>query len=391
MSSNPRIAERHPDSYTIGMPQILFSPMPVSGNYAMWVDWRALASAAFGLTNSDGKVVNSYGNVVGTPADIMTACYLGSLDGVNVGGDVETLEHTVANLGYEELDRVVVLQRPIEYALNFDEPDIKNLSRYFVSQETDLGLSLKILQVSGQVFKGSETDAVTIVERRLGDPSKALESITSLWQANGGTGTPPNGVYGFIVGGTNEDACVGAWEHKRQWIAYATFDFVAGTVGSWAYIRPKGTALNDTYGADALVPVNGAVHSIPDSNPVLNKCGGSVSWNVNAKLAWNGFVWVGADDGFFGYSIVGTRQSFKRTFGAALVFSFTEIGTSMLHVIPKCTLMPDGSMNFNPDSWMQGSFKLNVMRDNNAVFLDRTPALPVPFGYIQTMELPSGM
>lgn len=391
MSQNPRIAERNPDSYTIGMPQILFSPAPVSGNYRTWVDWRALASAAFGLTDGDGKVRNSFGNVVGTPKDIMTACYLGSLDSVNVGGDVETLEHTVANLGYEELDRVVVLARPIEYSLNFDEPDNKNLSRYFVGQESDLGLSLKMIEVTGQTFRGSETAAFTIVERRLGDPAKALESITSLWQANGGTGTPPNGVYGFIVGGTNEDACVGAWDGKRQWLAYANFDFTNGTVGAWSYIRPKGTAEGDIYGADVLFPVNGAVHSIPDSDPIVNKCGGTMGWNVNTKMAWNGFVWVRADDGFFGYSIVGTRQSFKRTYGAALIFTLTEIGTSMIHVVPKCTLMPDGTMAFNPDSWMQGSFKLNCLRDNSAAFLDRTPALPIPFGYIQTMELPTGM
>ena len=391
MSQKPRIAERNPDSYTIGMPQILFSPMPVSGNYAMWADWRALASAAFGLTNGDGKVLNSFGNVVGTPNDIMDSCYLGSLDGVNVGGDVETLEHTVANMGYEELDRVVVLSRPIEYSLNFDEPDVKNLSRYFVSQETDLGLSLKMVEVAGITFQGSETTAVTIVERRLGDPSKAMESIASLWQANGGVGNPPNGVYGFIVGGTNEDTCVGDWDGKRQWLAYATFDFAAKTVGSWSYIRPRGSALNDAYGASTLFPVNGAVHSIPDSDPVINKCGTTTGWNVNAKMAWNGFLWVRADDGFFGYSVVGTRQSFKKTFGAALIFTMTEIGTSMVHVVPKCTLMPDGSMSFNPDSWMQGTFKLNVLRDNSAIFLDRTPALPIPFGYIQTLEVPAGM
>lgn len=389
---NPRIPARNPEAYTIGVPQILFSPTPASGNFAMWRDWRALASAAFGITDNSGKVVNAVGNVVGTPEEIMAEHYLGALDGVNVGGDVETLEHTVANLGYEELDRVVVLQRPVEYALSFDEPDVKNLNRYFVGQETDLGMSLRILEATGQTFQGSGSEAVTIVDRRLGDPTKAMETVISLWQSNGGEESmPPNGVYGFIIGGTNEDACVGAWEGKRQYIAYADFDFANETVGAWAYIRPKGTAVENAYGGDTVFDTNRAVHSIPDSTPIINKCGGSMEWNVNVQMAWNGFMWVRSDEGFYGFGVIGTRMSFKRTFGCAVVITLTQIGTSMVHVIPKCSLMPDGSMAFNADAWMQGSFQLRCLRDNSAAFIDRTPALPIPFGYVQTFEMAAGM
>ena len=392
MAMNPRLAARNPEAYTIGVPQILFSPVPDSGNFAMWCDWRALASAAFGTTDGSGKVVNSKGNIVGTPEDILSSFYLGTLDGVNVGGDVETLEHTVANQGYEELDRVVVLQRPVEYALSFDEPDVKNLTRYFVGQETDLGLSLKMTEVAGKTFEGSDSQAVTVVDRRIGDPSAAMDTIIALWQANGGAGSmPPNGTYGFIVGGTNEDACVGEWEFRRQWLAYADFDFTAKTVGAWAYLRPKGTAVDNVYGASTLFNTNAAVHSIPDSSPILNKCGGTMDWNVNATLGWNGFMWARADEGFFGYSVIGTRMSFKRTIGCAVIIQLTQIGTSLVHVIPKCSLMPDGSMAFNSDAWMQGSFQLRCLRDNSAVFTDRIPALPIPFGYVQTFEQVAGM
>lgn len=386
-----RIADRHPQSYTIGVPQIMFAAAPASGNFATWTDWRALISAFFGITDNAGKVINSKGNVIGTPAEIMDECYLGALDGVNMGGDVETLEHSIANRGYEEVDRIVVLQRPIEYTFNFDEPDIKNLSRYFIGQETNLGLSMSMLEVDGLTFQGSGSQAVTVVDYVLGDPSRAMDVIVGTWRAAGAEGNPTNGTYGFIIGGTNEEDCVGEWENRRQWIAYADFDFDAKTVSAWSYIRPKGTAVENMYGGDRTLSTNHAVHVIPDSNPLINKCNADPSWNVNAKSAWNGFMWVNADEGFYGFSVVGTRRAFKRAAGCAVIVTLTEIGTSIIHVVPKCTLMPEGSMSFSPDAWMQGNFKMSLQNDNSAVMVDRKPALPIPFGYVQTMESTQGM
>lgn len=386
-----RIAARNSAAYTIGMPQIMFSPVPPTGNLNMWVDWRALASAFFGITNSDGKVLNSKGKIVGTPDDIMAQCYLGSLDSVTAGGDVETLEHTISNRGYEEVDRVAVLQRKVEYSLNFDEPDIKNLSRYFVGEETNLGMSLEPLEVAGKTFVGSGNSAVTIVENRIGDPAKAMETIIGTWQSNNNkTNMPPNGTYAFIVGGTNEEECVGAWQHKRQYIAYADFDFTTQTVGQWAYIRPKGTAENSMYGASPLVEINNTVHSIIDSVPMVTSCNTAPEWNVNAMRAFTGFGYEDCDEGFFGFGVLSTRRSFHRTAGAALVVTLTDIGTTTVHMVPKCTLLPEGSMSFNADAWMQGSFTMSVERDNSAVMLDRSPALPIPFGYLQSLETLSG-
>lgn len=383
-----RLADRNPDSYSIGMPQVLFSPIPDSGDFSSWVDHVALSAAFTGLTDNAGNVVNGQGRIVGTPASIMAECYLGSLDSASLGGDVETLEHTVSNLGYEEVDRIVALQRPYEYTLSFDEPDIKNMSRFMLSQETNLGMSLRNVTASGVTFKGSETETVTVIDRKIGNPDLALDTVMALWYSEtGGKTLPPNGTYGFIIGGTNEEECVGAWLNRRQWVAYAYFDFGAKTVGAWSYIRPHGTALDGLYGGDAMVPINGVIVSVIDSQPVANRCGASLSWNADAFLAWTGFGWYGSDEGFFGYSVVGTQRAFKRTNGAAVVAKMTEIGNSSIHIIPRCTMMPDGGLSFSADDWTKGSFKLRVLRDSKAAFTDRVPAVPIPFGYMQTFNL----
>lgn len=383
-----RIADRNPNSYTIAMPQVLFSPLPATGNFSTWVDHVALSHTLFGITNDSGYVVNSMGNAVGTPDSIMKDCFIGSLDSASLGGDVETLEHTVANLGAEEVDRIVALQRPYEYDISFDEPDIKNMSRFMLGQETNLGLSLRNITVTGKTFVGSETEVVTVVDRRIGDPAKAMDTIISLWYAQtGGQGNPPNGTYGFVVGGTNEDECVGDWANRRQWIAYADFDFGAKTVGPWAYLRPHGTALGGAMGAVPVIPINGVLLSIPDSEPIINRCGNNISWNADSVVAWTGLGWYGADEGFFGYSIMQTTRAYRQTEGAAIVANLTNIGPSRIHVVPRCTLMPDGTFDFSGDAWTKGNFKLKVMRDARAVFKDRKPELPIPFGYMQTFDL----
>ena len=383
-----RLADRNPNNYSIGMPQVLFSSAPDSGNFATWVDHVALSRALFGITSNDGYVLNSFNNIVGTPSEIMERCYLGSLDSAQLGGDVETLEHTVSNMGFEEVDRIVALSRPYEYTLSFDEPDIKNMSRFMLSQETNLGLSLRNIVVPTATFKGSESNVVTVVDRKLGNPARAMEMVIALWYAEtGGTSMPPNGTYGFIVGGTNEDECVGEWANRRQWIAYADFDFGAKTVGTWSYIRPHGTAVDNLMGASVVVPINGVILSIPDSEPVINRCGSTIAWNTDAALAWTGFGWLGADEGFFGYSVVGTQRAFLRTKGAAVVAKLTEIGNSSVHIIPNCTMLPDGEFDFSADEWAKGSFKLRVLRDSRAVFSDRSPAIPIPYGYVQTLNL----
>lgn len=386
----PRI-ERNPDAYTIGVPQIMFSPVPTTGNFSQWRDWLALAHAFFGVTNAQGYVLNTYGVPVGTPEEIVKDCYLGALDNVTMGGDVETLEHTVSNRGYEETDRVVVLSRPIEYSLTFDEPDVTNLSRYMIGQQTMFSAALRQVRVTGQTFQGSKTDYVTIADKRIGDPTLAIDAVKNLWITAKGSGLPPNGVYGFIVGGTNEVDCVGPWKNKRNWVAYADINFVTKTVGPWSYIAPKGTAVGDAYGGDQVVTVNDAIFSLPDSEPVVAACAATQEWNAEKLLAFNGFEWVGADTDFYNFSVLASRMAYKKTFGCAFILTLTEIGTSLIHVVPRCSLVPDGTMSFSADSWLQGTFKMNILRDGGATFKDRDPALPIPFGYMQTLSMVAGL
>lgn len=382
-----KIADRTPDNYSISIPQILFNPLPDNGNFSMWVDSHALISALYGLTNDAGMVVNSFGNPVGTPDSIMETCFLGALDTVSLGGDVETLEHTVSNLGYLEVDRSIVLNRPYQYNITFDEPDVHNLSRYMVSEQTNLGCPIKPLSVTGTVFQGSNTERVTIFNRAIGDPAQVIEQTLQIWTAAGGIGKPPKGVYGFIIGGTNEEECVGEWANKRHWIAYAELDFDKETVGTWTYMRPTGTAAGGNYGNYQQVGVNQTCASVYDTDPPVVNCGNGSQWNVNATLAWSNYGWYGADEGFYAFSVVGTTMSFQRTSGCAVLAANTRIGISMVHVIPRCTLMADGSMDFSADQWQQGSFVLNVQRDAKATLVDRKPALPVPFGYMQLFNM----
>ena len=383
-----RNSDRNPDMYSIGVPQILFSPLPTNGDLKYWADSKALISAFLGLTDNNGYVTNNFGNAVGTPADIRHNCYLGALDTASLGGDVEELEHTVSNLGYEETDRLVVLQRPLNYTLSFDEPDIKNLCRFMVAQEAETGLALRQLSVTGKTFQGSGSPVVSVVDHTIGDPALAVETVMSLWLSEGGTGNPPDGTYGFIIGGDNTVDCEGEWANKRQWIAYADFDFGAKSHTSWSYIRPQGTTLAGSGDGTPIIAINSAIQSIPDSEPVLNKCGATYQWNATSSLAWTGYGWFGSDEGFFGYTIVGATRAFKRTNGCAVVATLTEIGVSTVHVIPRATMMPEGNLDFSADAWVRGSFNLQVLRDAKAKMFDRSPALAIPFGFVQSFRLP---
>lgn len=382
-----RPADRTPDSYTIGVPQVLFSPIPAHGDLAYWVDHKALMDAFMGVTNDAGYVINSFGNAVGTPADIRYETYLGAIDNSSLGGDVEELEHIVSNKGYQEVDRLVVLSRALQYSFAFDEPDIKNLGRFMISQEADTGLALRQLSVTGVQFQGSGSSVVTVVDHTIGDPEGASEAIISLWMSQGGNSLPPNGTYGFIIGGDNTIDCVGEWEFKRQWIAYANFDFASKTHTAWQYMRPEGTIAAGMSDTTDIVPINASVQSIVDSSPVVNRCGSTYQWNATSTLAWTGYGWLGSDEGFFGYTIPSTTRAFKRTNGCAVVCMLTDIGVSNVHVIPRATMMPEGTMDFSADSWVQGSFTLSVLRDAKAAMFDRKPALAIPFGIVQSFNM----
>lgn len=386
-----KIASRTPDNYSIGVPQVLFNPVPSHGNFARWIDCFALANAALGITNDSGQVVNSFGNPVGTPGTVVSETYLGCIDSGNLGGDIETLDHTVNNMGYLEMDRSIVLNRPYQYSLTFDEPDIKNLARFLVAEETNFGNPIKALWFADKIFAGSLTPALTIFDRACGDPDKAVEQVMTRWSLANAPGVPPNGLYGFIIGGTNEEECVGEWKNKRHWIAYAEIDFTVDEPEkqklTWQYLRPHGTSIGGVYGDQQLVDINNTCLSVPDSEPIVTFCGDTPQWNARAVLAWTGYGWYGAEEGFFGYTVVGAAQSFKRCLGCACLILPTEIGLSRFHVIPRCTLAADGTMDFSADQWQQGTFTLAVQRDSSAKFIDRKPAQPIPFGFLQVIEL----
>ena len=382
-----RITDRNPDFYTIGTPQILFSPLPTSGDLSFWVDSKALIDAFMGVTDDLGYVRNALGNAVGTPVEIRDNCYLGAIDNASLGGDVEELEHTVSNKGFEEVDRLVVLQRALQYSFAFDEPDIKNLGRFMIAQEADIGLALRQLVIQGEQFQGTGSSVVTVIDHTIGDPAGAVEAIMSLWLSEGAVGNPPNGTYGFIVGGDNTLDCVGDWANKRQWLAYATFDFATKTHTAWKFMRPDGTVAAGISDPTEVIAINSAVQTISDSSPIINRCGSTYQWNATSVLAWTGYGWFGADEGFFGYSVPGTTRAFKRTNGSAVICVLTEIGASTIHVIPRASMIPDGSMDFSADSWIQGTFNLTVLRDAKATMFDRKPALAIPFGFAQTFNL----
>jgi hypothetical protein len=136
-----------------------------------------------------------------------------------------------------------------------------------------------------------------------------------------------------------------------------------------------------------VININNALMSVIDSQPRLNKCGYAYQWSATAPLAWTGYGWFGAEEDFFGYSIIGTIRAFKRTNGCAVVATITEVGVSTVHVIPRATMMPEGNLDFSADAWVRGSFNLQVLRDAKAKMFDRTPALATPFGFLQSFRL----
>lgn len=396
-----RIADRNPESYTISVPQVLFSPLPDNGDLKYHCDYKALVDGFMGNTNMAGQVLNSFGNAVGTPKEIMKNFYIGALDSSSLGGEVTDLEHTVCSFGREETDRSIVIERSIDYTLTFDEPDQKNMNRFIVMTDADVGLSLTPLKITGKQFAATKNETVTVVSHTIADPAQAYDTIRALWVGGGAeTVTPPNGTYGFIIGGDNTEDMKGDWEKKRQWLAYADFDFVAETgpgspadptgANGWTYMRPEGvTAVGGAANPTPVFPINSTVLSIPDTNPCVVSCAGVSEWAASAPLAWTGYGWLGADEGFYGISLVATAKSFKRVIGSALVVSLTTVGVSVLHIIPRASLLPEGNMDFNSDSWMQGQFRLSIQRDAKARLFDRSPAQAIPFGLVQTMRIPA--
>lgn len=380
---SPFMPAKNPDNYSIVVPQVLFSPTPVNGNYQTWCDHVALQRAFIGVTNSMGQVQNSFGVSVGSAKEIIANTYLGALSETSIGGDMEELKHSVSNLGREEVDRVITISQSKQYELKFDEPDVKNMARFLVGEEASIGMPLKALNDMTATFIGSNGHQVTIVGKAIGDPSQALESIRSLWRVQGGIGEPADGTYGFIIGGTNEQECVGPWKNRRQWIAYTDFDFTAGTQGAWSYMRPHGTAIGGSYGTDKVIDVNSTILSIPDSSPIVGQCAAIPAWNANTLLAWSGFNWVDCSDGFYGLLVIGTTKSFKRTEGAALVVANTTVGRSLFHSIPRGTLIPSGNMDYAMDNWTTGGFTLNVQMDSTARMVDSPAKESIPYGYIQ--------
>jgi len=375
------MALRTPDNYTISVPRVYFA-CKTEASKEMQVDWLALANAIFGITDASGNVKNSYGNIVGTRDEILAKTYLGNLEEATVGGDVTTLEHYASIEGIRQLDKQVVLSRPITYELTLAEVDEKNMNRFIVGSEIDLTVS--DLKVTGKTFYGSESETICVVTKKLNDPSKAKSYIEALWKSKGGSGNPPcanDHSYAFIIAKNP----VGNWANLAGHIAYVdcngdwdTWNPNQDSPLLWSFLKPAGT------GATADFAMNKKVKLLDEmKNPVSGN-----NWaTANIEYIFNSFDWVKYDTDVFGYTVVGTPQSIIAMDGAAAIISTTDIGHDLVHIVPRCSLIPSGDLGFSSDSWLNYTLTLTVLRDDEAQLKDRTPYVDIPYGYLFVCDL----
>lgn len=101
----------------------------------------------------------------------------------------------------------------------------------------------------------------------------------------------------------------------------------------------------------------------------------------DAHLAWTGIIWARYDDAL---SMMRVNRGKPEVSGCALIVFQNSVGVSFIHAIPRCTLRPDGSIDYAKDDWLAGSFVLNCIKDDSAYMPNLPKRLRTPYGFTIT-------
>ena len=149
--------------------------------------------------------------------------------------------------------------------------------------------------------------------------------------------------------------------------------------GSSVFLDSDGSAVNYATGVITLAAAADFVTDSTDNNLETQDIAVTVSsYDLsNAQAAWTGTVWARHNDTL---STMRVNRGKPEVTGCALVVHQNNIGVSMLHLIPRCTMRPDGSIDFAKDDWEKGGFVLSCIKDDTAFLPNLSRRVRIPFG-----------
>ena len=68
--------------------------------------------------------------------------------------------------------------------------------------------------------------------------------------------------------------------------------------------------------------------------------------------------------------------------GAMLMVFPTTVGRQWKYHIPKCSIKPSGDLGFGADDWMNGTFEVEILKDETFTHTFDASAVDAPYGYI---------
>ena len=157
------MTSRNPEHYTVGIPKLFFYQQKNLEDDRI-VDGVALLRAYVGLVDlGSGQVLNADDvSTCKTPEEILAEAYIGNIVSSSLGGEITTQEHTASVEGRQEIDKRILTRRSITYTLGFDEPNKKNLERFFSGAK--VGFPLSKVCLGKTTARGSQAAAGDFAE-----------------------------------------------------------------------------------------------------------------------------------------------------------------------------------------------------------------------------------
>lgn len=154
---------RNPEHYTVGIPKLFFFQQKSLEDDRI-VDGVALMRAHIGLVDADsGSVLNANDiSTCKTPEEILTEAYIGNIVSASLGGEISSVDHTASVEGRQEIDKVVLTRRGMDYTLGFDEPNKQNIERFFSGARVNFPTS-KVC-IGKTTARASQTSAPNFAE-----------------------------------------------------------------------------------------------------------------------------------------------------------------------------------------------------------------------------------
>lgn len=150
-------------------------------------------------------------------------------------------------------------------------------------------------------------------------------------------------------------------------------------VGTSIFADPAASMINYNTGVltievpDAFV-TDSATNSLNNQDITVTA---SVHSMANAHVAWTGTLWGRHNEAL---STLRVNRGKPEVSGCALIVHQNNVGVSMFHLVPRCVLRPDGTIDFAKDDWEKGGFVMSCTKDDAAYIPNIERRIKVPFG-----------